>query len=199
MSLTPAARINRVQPPATLAAGEKARQLARQGQDIIDLSQSSPYHTSPRHIIDAGIRALNEGMTNIESSRGLPEFRQALADKLAAHNGRSVDPQADILVTPGSKMGLYEAINAYIERGDEVLVIEPTLGQLSAAGGTGRRAFRWRCPLSEEEEYYLTYEGLQQYVTAPDQDGDYQQPQQSHRTGLYPAGAGGSGATGPGA
>ena len=164
MAPTPAARINRVQPPATLAAGEKARQLARQGQDIIDLSQSSPYHTSPRHIIDAGIRALNDGMTNIESSRGLPEFRQALADKLAAHNGRSVDPQGDILVTPGSKMGLYEAINAYIERGDEVLVIEPTWvsfrQQVELAEGVPVAV-----PLSEEEEYYLTYEGLQQYVT----------------------------------
>ena len=164
MAPTPSARINRVQPPATLVAGEKARQLARQGQDIIDLSQSSPYHTSPRHIIDAGIRALNDGMTNIESSRGLPEFRQALADKLAAHNGRSVDPQGDILVTPGSKMGLYEAINAYIERGDEVLVIEPTWvsfrQQVELAEGVPVAV-----PLSEEEEYYLTYEGLQQYVT----------------------------------
>ena len=164
MAPTPAARINRVQPPATLAAGEKARQLARQGQDIIDLSQSSPYHTSPRHIIDAGIRALNDGMTNIESSRGLPEFRQALADKLAAHNGRSVDPEGDILVTPGSKMGLYEAINAYIERDDEVLVIEPTWvsfrQQVELAEGIPVAV-----PLSEEEEYFLTYEGLQDYVT----------------------------------
>ena len=164
MSRTPAARINRVQPPATLAAGEKARQLARQGHEVIDLGQSSPHHTTPRHIIDAGIQALNDGLTNISSSRGLPQFRQALADKLAAHNGRSVDPEGDILVTPGSKMGLYDAINAYIERGDEVLVIEPTWvsfrQQVELAEGIPVAV-----PLSEEEEYFLTYDGLKEYVT----------------------------------
>ena len=54
MTRSPATRIQRVQPPATLAAGEKARQLARQGRDVIDLGQSSPHHVTPQHIIDAG-------------------------------------------------------------------------------------------------------------------------------------------------
>ena len=164
MSRPPASRIQRVQPPATLAAGEKARQLARQGHDVIDLGQSSPHHVTPGHIVEAGVRALNQGLTNISSSRGLPELRQALADKLSTDNGRTVDPDRDILVTPGSKMGLYEAINAYIERGDEVLVIEPTWvsfsQQVEMAEGTPVAV-----PLSEEEEYYITYEHLKEYVT----------------------------------
>ncbi len=164
MPPTPAARISRVQPPATLAAGEKARQLARQGREIIDLSQSSPWHATPRHIIDAGIQALNDGLTNIGSPRGLPAFRQAMTDKLAADNGRAVDPEGDVLVTPGSKMGLYEAINAYIDRGDEALVIEPTWvsfrQQVELAEGVPVSV-----PLSEEEEYYLSYARLREYVT----------------------------------
>ncbi|MDE2940365.1 MAG: aminotransferase class I/II-fold pyridoxal phosphate-dependent enzyme [Chloroflexota bacterium] len=164
MARTPASRIQRVQPPATLAAGEKARQLARQGHDIVDLGQSSPHHVTPGHIVEAGIRALNQGLTNISSSRGLPELRQALAHKLAAHNDRAVDPEGDILVTPGSKMGLYDAINAYIERGDEVLVIEPTWvsfsQQVEMAEGISVAV-----PLSEEEEYYINYEHLREYVT----------------------------------
>ncbi len=164
MPPTPAARISRVQPPATLAAGEKARQLARQGREIIDLSQSSPWHATPRHIIDAGIQALNAGLTNISSPRGLPAFRQAMTDKLAADNGRAVDPERDVLVTPGSKMGLYEAINAYIDRGDEALVIEPTWvsfrQQVELAEGVPVSV-----PLSEEEEYYLSYARLRECVT----------------------------------
>ena len=99
----PATRINQVQPPATLAAGERARQLAGQGREIIDLSQSSPYHTTPAHIIEAGVKALRDGLTNISSPRGLPEFRRAMADKLLSRNGLAVDPDGDILVTPGSK------------------------------------------------------------------------------------------------
>ena len=164
MARTPASRIQRVQPPATLAAGEKARQLARQGHDVIDLGQSSPHHVTPQHIVDAGIRALNQGLTNISSSRGLPELRRAMADKLATHNDRIVDPDGDILVTPGSKMGLYDAINAYIERGDEVLVIEPTWvsfrQQVEMAEGIPIAV-----PLSEEEEYYISYDQLKEYVT----------------------------------
>ncbi|MYC30915.1 MAG: pyridoxal phosphate-dependent aminotransferase [Chloroflexi bacterium] len=161
---TPSNRVQRVQPPATLAAGEKARQLARQGHDVIDLGQSSPHHVTPGHITEAGIRALNQGLTNISSSRGLPELRHAMASKLADHNDRHINPDGDILVTPGSKMGLYEAINAYIERGDEALVLEPTWvsfsQQVEMAEGVPVAV-----PLSEEEEYYISYEHLKEYVT----------------------------------
>ena len=164
MARTPASRIQRVQPPATLAAGEKARQLARQGHDVIDLGQSSPHHVTPSHIIEAGINALNRGQTNVSSSRGLPELRQAMAEKLGKRNGRSVDPDGDILVTPGSKMGLYDAINAYIERGDEVLVVEPTWVSFSQQVEMAE-GIPVAVPLSEEEEYYITYEHLREYVT----------------------------------
>jgi aspartate aminotransferase len=164
MPRLPATRVNRVQPPATLAAGERARQLAQQGKDIIDLSQSSPYHTTPQHIIDAGIKALQAGLTNISSPRGLPEFRQAMADKLSVHNNLTVDPEGDILVTPGSKMGLYDAINAYVDRGDEVLLVEPTWvsfrQQVELSEGVPVAV-----ALSEEEEYALTYDVLKQHVT----------------------------------
>lgn len=164
MARIPASRIQRVQPPATLAAGEKARQLARQGHDVIDLGQSSPHHVTPPHIVEAGIDALNRGLTNISSSRGLPELRHAMAEKLATHNGRSVDPDGDILVTPGSKMGLYSAINAYLERGDEALVIEPTWVSFSQQVEMAE-GIPVAVPLSEEEEYFITYEHLKQYVT----------------------------------
>jgi len=164
MSRSPAARIDRVQPPATLAAGERARKMVREGIDVIDLGQSSPHHTTPAHIIEAGIKALLDGLTNISSSRGIPEFRQAMADKLAEHNGMLVDPTGDVLVTPGSKMGLYEAVNAYIDRSDEVLIIEPTWvsfrQQVELADGVPVSV-----SLNEEEEYALTYEVLNQHVT----------------------------------
>ncbi len=164
MARPPATRTQRVKPPATLAAGEKARQLAREGHQVIDLGQSSPHHVSPGHIVEAGIRALQQGHTNIGSSRGLPELRQAMADKLAAHNQRRVDPERDILVTPGSKMGLYAAVNSYIEAGDEVLVIEPTWvsfrQQVEMADGIPVAV-----PLSEEEEYFISYDHLARCAT----------------------------------
>ena len=157
MSRLPAARITRVEAPATLAAGEQARRLALQGRDIIDLSQSSPYHTTPTHIIEAGVQALRDGLTNIGPSRGLPELRQAMANKLAVHNDLEVDPEGDILVTPGSKKGLFDAINSYIGAGDEVLLVEPTWvsyrQQVELSEGIPVSV-----PLSEEEEYSLSYQ-----------------------------------------
>ena len=164
MSILPATRMNRVQPAATLKAGETARRLVRQGKDVIDLSQSSPHHTTPRHIIDAGIKALQDGLTNISTSDGLPEFRKAIADKLLAHNDLQVDPEGDILVTPGSKMGLYESINAYVDRGDEVLIVEPNWvsfrQQVELSEGIPIAV-----ALSEEEEYALTYDVLERQVS----------------------------------
>ena len=70
----PAVRIENVQPPATIAAGDRARDLTLEGRDIIDLSQSSPYHVTPSHIVEAGISALQAGLTNISSPKGDPDL-----------------------------------------------------------------------------------------------------------------------------
>ena len=89
--------------PKLLAAGQRARELAREGRDIIDLGQSSPHHVTPVHIVEAGIKALRDSHTNIESARGLPEFREAMAKMLARDNGLEVDSRGDAFPTPGSK------------------------------------------------------------------------------------------------
>jgi aspartate/methionine/tyrosine aminotransferase len=103
-------------------------------------------------------------MTNISSSQGLLEFRRTLAEKLLAHNNLRIDPDCDVLVTPGSKMGLYESINAYVDRGDEVLIIEPNwvsfLQQVELSEGIPVAV-----ALSEEEEYALTCDVLRQHVS----------------------------------
>ena len=164
MSIEPASRVTRVQPPATLAAGEKARQQARLGKDIIDLSQSSPHHVTPDHIIRAGVAALEAGLTNISSSSGIPEFKQALADKLHTYNNLDIDADTAVIVTPGSKMGLYESINAFVGQGDDVLIIEPTWvsfrQQVELSEGNAITV-----ALSEEEEYMITYDQLKKSVT----------------------------------
>ena len=160
---TPAVRIENVQPPATIAAGDRARTLTLEGRDIIDLSQSSPYHVTPSHIVQAGISALEAGLTNISSPRGEPDFRRAMARKLALHNQLDVD-EDNVLVTPGSKQGLFYSVNAYIGEGDEVLLPEPTWVSFrqQVELSQGRPV---SVPLSEEEEYRLSYDVLKQHVT----------------------------------
>ena len=159
----PAARIEKVQPPATIAAGDRARALTLEGRDIIDLSQSSPYHVTPSHIVEAGISALRDGLTNISSPRGEPDFRLAMARKLADHNQLEVNAD-NVLVTPGSKQGLYYSMNGYVGEGDEVLLPEPTWvsfkQQVELSQGKPVPV-----ALSEEEQYRLSYDGLKRYVT----------------------------------
>ena len=165
MRRSAATRLSRVQPPATLAAGQRARELLQRGKDVIDLGPSSPHYTTPGHIIEAAVRALQDGLTNQAPTRGLPEFRSALADKLSAHNALQVDPDEDILVAPGSKQGLYYAVNAYTGPGDEVMLVEPIWvsfrQQVELAEATPVAV-----PLSEEEEYHLSFEVLERHATA---------------------------------
>ena len=92
MRRSTATRLSRVRPPATLAAGQRARELLQRGKDVIDLGPSSPHYTTPAHIIEAGVRAIQDGLTNQAPTLGLPEFRASLADKLSAHNDLNVDP-----------------------------------------------------------------------------------------------------------
>ena len=165
MARTTATRVNRVQPPATLAAGQRARELAQQGKDVIDLGPSSPHHTTPRHIIDAGVKALRDGLTNQAPTLGLPEFRRALSEKLARDNGLQADPDGDLMVVPGSKQGLYYAANAYTGPGDEVLLVEPTWVSFRQQVELSE-AMPVAVPLSAEEEYHLSYETLERYATA---------------------------------
>ena len=54
-------RINNVQPPVIRMGGQRARDLAREGIDVIDLGPSSPHYVTPNHIIDAGVKALYDG------------------------------------------------------------------------------------------------------------------------------------------
>ena len=159
-----ATRVNRVRPPATLAAGQRARDLAQQGKDVIDLGPSSPHYATPRHIVDAGVKALQDGLTNQAPTLGVPEFRRALSEKLSRDNGLQADPDGDLMVVPGSKQGLYYTANAYTEPGDEVLLVEPTWvsfrQQVELAEATPVAV-----PLSAEEEYHLSYEALERYAT----------------------------------
>ena len=165
MPINAAGRINRVQAPATTSAGERARELERQGVDVIDLGQSSPHYVTPDHIVEAGVKALRDGLTNVSFVRGMPEFVEAMARKLAEHNRITVQSERDILVTPGSKQGLYDVINGYIGPGDEVLLIEPTWvsfsQQIELAGGVSVGV-----ALDVESEYSLSYEILKSHTTS---------------------------------
>jgi aspartate aminotransferase len=111
-------------PSLTLAIDSKAKQMKAEGQDVVGFGAGEPDFDTPQHIKDAAIRALNEGFTKYTPSSGIPELRQAIADKFKRENGLSYKP-SQIIVSSGGKHSCYNVILSTCEQGDEVIIPAP--------------------------------------------------------------------------
>src|SRR5438552_5579962 len=111
-------------PSLTLAIDSKAKQMKADGQDVVGFGAGEPDFDTPQHIKDAAIKALNEGFTKYPPASGIPELRQAIADKFKRENGLSYKP-AQIIVSCGGKHSCYNLIIATCGEGDEVIIPAP--------------------------------------------------------------------------
>ncbi|NUN92984.1 MAG: aminotransferase class I/II-fold pyridoxal phosphate-dependent enzyme [Verrucomicrobiae bacterium] len=93
--------------------------------DVVSLGIGEPGFTTPWHIREAAIYALERGRTSYTSNLGLPRLRAALAEYVARTFGLSYDPDREILVTVGVSEGMDIALRAILNPGDEVLYHEP--------------------------------------------------------------------------
>ena len=118
-----AARVERVEPSATLAISNLAGELEADGVDVVDLSVGEPDFPTPENVVEAGTDAMDAGHTGYTSSNGIPELKAAIADKLDA-DGLDYGPD-EIIVTPGGKQALYETFQTLIDDGDEVCLLDP--------------------------------------------------------------------------
>lgn len=121
---TPPKRLLKIGESATLKAAEKARELRAKGVDVISLDVGEPDFPTPKPIIETAYRALNEGMTKYSQSQGILELREAISDNLRKNFGVEYLPN-EIVVTPGAKMGVFYALTALLDEGDEVIVPTP--------------------------------------------------------------------------
>ena len=118
-----AGRVGRVEPSATLAISNLANELEADGIDVVDLSVGEPDFDTPENIKDAAEASLEAGNTGYTSSNGIPELREAIADKLRADG---IDCEAgNVVVTPGGKQALYEIFHTLIDQGDEAVLLDP--------------------------------------------------------------------------
>ena len=135
-----ASRVRDLAPSPTLAVSDRARQLKAQGIDVIDLGGGDPDFITPAHIRQAATDAMNAGETHYVASTGIPALRKAIAEKLRDDNGIEVDPDSEVVVTPGGKQALFEATLALVEPGVDVLIPEPAWvsygPMVELAGGT---------------------------------------------------------------
>jgi aspartate aminotransferase len=111
-------------PSLTLAIDSKAKQMKADGQDVVGFGAGEPDFDTPQHIKDAAIKALNEGFTKYTPASGIPELRQAIADKFKRENGLIYKP-SQIIVSCGGKHSCYNVILATCQEGDEVIIPAP--------------------------------------------------------------------------
>ncbi|MCD1293405.1 aspartate aminotransferase [Methanocella sp. CWC-04] len=101
------------------------------GPGSINLGIGQPDFDTPQHIKDEAIKAINEGFTGYTSNMGMPELREALSKKFKAENGLDYSP-SEIMVTSGASEGIYIALQALCNTGDEVIVPDPGFVSYSA-------------------------------------------------------------------
>src|SRR5436309_11262329 len=111
-------------PSLTLAVDAKAKQMKVEGQDVVGFGAGEPDFDTPQHIKDAAAKALAEGFTKYTAAAGIPELRQAIADKHQRENGLKYKP-SQIIVSCGGKHSCYNVILATCQEGDEVIIPAP--------------------------------------------------------------------------
>ena len=117
-------RAKKVAPSATLAVTNRAKELKAQGIDVVGFGAGEPDFDTPEYIKEAAIKALKEGKTKYTPASGIPELKAVIAKKLQTENGLNYTPE-QIVVNIGGKHSVYEAMQAVLDPGDELLLPAP--------------------------------------------------------------------------
>jgi aspartate aminotransferase len=158
-----AKRVSSLTPSTTLAITAKAKELKAAGHDVIGLGAGEPDFNTPQHIIDAAVKAMNEGHTKYTPSGGLAGLKAEIIKKFKEDQNLSYEP-SEIIVCVGAKHALYTLFQVILDEGDEVIIPTPYWvsypEQVKLAGGI---------PVYveglEENQFKITPEQLQAAIT----------------------------------
>ena len=133
-------RISGLQPTAVNAIMAEVRALGESSEKPISLMRGEPDLPTPAHIVTAAHDALRNGRTGYPNNQGEPNLRQAVARSMERDHGLHYRWEDEILITSGATFGIYSALSATIDPGDEVLIPEPSYdayrGVVELLGGT---------------------------------------------------------------
>jgi len=141
----------------------RARALEAQGRKVVHLEIGEPDFDTPSNIVQAAVTALQQGYTHYGPAAGLPELREAIAQRMATARGVKVDP-GRIVVTPGAKPIMFFTILALVNPGDEVIYPDPGFpiyeSMVGFVGGV-KKPIRLR----EEREFRMDVAELKELIT----------------------------------
>lgn len=120
-------RIKRLPPYVFNITGELKMAARRRGEDIIDMSMGNPDGPTPKHIVDKLVEVAQRQDTHGYSvSKGIPRLRRAITQWYRSRYAVEFDPDSEAIVTIGSKEGLAHLMLATLDKGDTVLVPNPS-------------------------------------------------------------------------
>ena len=120
-----AERMSRIGIESAFEVLMRARALEAQGRNIIHLEIGQPDFPTPRHVVEARPRALDEGWTGYGPTPGFPDFREEIAASISRTRGLSGLTGQHVVVVPGGKPIMFFTMMAVLEPGDEVIYPNP--------------------------------------------------------------------------
>ncbi len=117
-------RANAADEGAIIRMSQRTRELRALGHDIVALTIGEPDFNTPLNIRDAAKDAMDQGLTHYSPVAGIPELREAIAEKLLAENGLNYRP-SEIVLANGTKQAINNAILSLIGPDDEVIILAP--------------------------------------------------------------------------
>lgn len=131
-------RILEIQPSATLSISAKAKTMKAEGKPVISFSLGEPDFNSPECASKAAIDAINRGESHYTLNSGILELRKEVCNYYKRRFGLEYAPD-EVIIAPGAKPLLYEALQMLVDPGDEVLLFSPAwvsyVEQVHLAGG----------------------------------------------------------------
>jgi len=156
-------RINRIEPSATMAAVAEADKLRQTGVDVVDWTVGEPHFSTPQHVKDAAIAAINNNFTRYTAVGGTAELKDAIVQR-HAQDFDSKYKREGTMASVGGKHVLFNAVQVLIDHGDEVILPVPYWVSFKDivryAGG--------KCVLLETDEnsgFRVTAEAIARLVT----------------------------------
>jgi len=156
-------RINSLPVSATLAMAAKARELKKQGIDIISLSLGEPDFNTPEYIKDAAIKAIQENYNSYTPVDGYVELKEAVCLKFKRDNNLEYAPN-QIVVSTGAKQSIANVAQVLLNPGDEVLLPAPYWVSYSAIATLCEATYK-EIPSSIESDFKITPEQLEASIS----------------------------------
>jgi aspartate aminotransferase len=119
-----AERIGRIEISATMAVVSEAEKLRATGADLVDFGAGEPHFTTPQHIKDAAVAAIQANFSKYTAVGGTAELRDAIVQRHAADLGSEYQRE-EVMSSVGGKHAIFNAIQALVDHGDEVIIPVP--------------------------------------------------------------------------